>query len=154
MAVSRILAQYVLLSNLIVGISFAFKSCTAHNMVPRASLLMFPDVSSIVTSTGTDITAYQPFLMLFKSSFDVGINFFSVCFILRTILSWYPSKDLRKLPYSLVVLPTEFLQKPVRKLVPPAFGVDISAIIWIMILSFLHEVLTGQQGIVTMLLKK
>jgi YggT family protein len=42
---------------------------------------------------------------------------------------------------------------PVRELIPPAFGVDISAIVWVGVLSFMREVLTGTQGILALVEK-
>ena len=43
------------------------------------------------------------------------------------------------------------LLKPTRALVPPAFGVDISPIIWIAIASLIRELLLGQYGILIMM---
>lgn len=83
-------------------------------------------------------------------AFIFAMNFLFVC---RTVISWYPKTDLTILPFSAIVWPTEPLLVPVRELVPPAFGVDVSAIVWISLLSFLHEILTGQQGILTLLEK-
>ena len=74
-------------------------------------------------------------------------------FVLRIILTWYPQADLNKLPFNIVAWPTEPFLRPTRKLIPPLGGVDISPIIWVGIMSFLREVLLGQQGLVTMLLR-
>lgn len=41
-----------------------------------------------------------------------------------------------------------------RVLVPPAFGVDISPIIWFAFLNFLREILISDQGILTILSSK
>lgn len=82
---------------------------------------------------------------------DVFINTLSLLFLCRTVLSWYPKTDLNKLPYSIAAWPTEPLLVPVRSLIPPAFGVDVSSIVWVMLLSFLREILVGQQGILTLL---
>jgi YggT family protein len=82
---------------------------------------------------------------------DSFVNIMSFFFICRTIISWYPKTDLKAFPYSVVAWPTEPLLVPVREFIPPAFGVDISSIVWIMLLSFLREILTGQQGVLTLL---
>lgn len=95
-------------------------------------------------NTLTVITIVRPI-------FDIFVNTLSLFFLCRTIFSWYPKTDLTKLPYSIAVWPTEPLLNAVRSFIPPAFGVDISAIVWIMVLSFLREILTGQQGILTLL---
>ncbi|NJR65440.1 MAG: YggT family protein [Leptolyngbyaceae cyanobacterium CRU_2_3] len=72
-------------------------------------------------------------------------------FIFRIVLTWYPQIDLNRLPYKLVSLPTEPLLTPLRKLVPPIGGVDITPIIWVGIFSLIREILLGQQGLLTMM---
>eukprot|EP01038_Epipyxis_sp_PR26KG_P009635 gene9635-12973_t len=84
---------------------------------------------------------------------DIFINTLNLLFLFRTIISWYPKTDLNKLPYKIAVWPTEPLLEPVRSLIPPTFGVDISSIVWIFLLSFFREIMTGQQGILTLLEK-
>lgn len=75
----------------------------------------------------------------------------TLLFIVRIVLTWYPQVDSTKLPFSLVVWPTEPLLVPVRSLVPPIGGVDISPIIWVGIITLLRELLVGQQGLLRML---
>jgi YggT family protein len=72
-------------------------------------------------------------------------------FIFRIVLTWYPQVESQKLPFSLVMLPTEPFLAPSRKLIPPIGGVDITPIVWVGIISLIREVLVGQQGIITML---
>ena len=72
-------------------------------------------------------------------------------FIFRIVLTWYPQVDPNKLPFNLVILPTEPFLSPLRKLVPPLGGVDITPIIWVGIFSLLREILLGQQGLLTMM---
>jgi YggT family protein len=72
-------------------------------------------------------------------------------FIFRIVLTWYPQVDLNRLPFNLVAWPTEPFLVPLRKLVPPLGGVDITPIIWVGICSLLREILLGQQGLLTML---
>lgn len=88
-----------------------------------------------------------------KPVIDTLVNVLSVLFLARTVLSWYPKTDLRKFPYNVIAWPTEALNQPVRDLIPPAFGVDISSLVWIMLLSFVREIMTGQQGILTLIEK-
>ncbi len=75
----------------------------------------------------------------------------TLLFIFRIVLTWYPQVDLAKLPIALAVWPTEPLLAPVRKLVPPIGGVDISPVIWVGIITLLREILVGQQGLLRML---
>ncbi|MBC6419304.1 MAG: YggT family protein [Prochloron sp. SP5CPC1] len=74
-------------------------------------------------------------------------------FIFRIVLTWYPQTDLNHLPFNLVALPTEPFLAPLRKIVPPIGGVDITPIIWVGIFTLLREILLGQQGLVTMALR-
>jgi YggT family protein len=107
---------------------------------------IFPGVAEATDASMAIAKVISPVL----DAFIFGMNFLFVC---RTVISWYPKTDLTILPFSAIVWPTEPLLVPVRELVPPAFGVDVSAIVWISLLSFLHEILTGQQGILTLLEK-
>lgn len=74
-------------------------------------------------------------------------------FIFRIILTWYPQVDLNRLPFNLVAWPTEPFLVPLRKIVQPIGGVDITPIIWVGILSLLREILLGQQGLLTMMFR-
>ena len=67
--------------------------------------------------------------------------------LLRTVMSWDPAINPAKMPYLLITFPTEPFLLPTRKVIPPAFGVDISPIVWVGILSFFREILFGQQGL-------
>lgn len=78
------------------------------------------------------------------------LGLMSVLFIFRIVLTWYPQVDLNKLPFNLVAWPTEPFLAPMRKIVPPLAGVDITPIIWVGIFSLLREILLGQQGLITM----
>ncbi|MEI6381532.1 MAG: YggT family protein [Cyanobacteriota bacterium ELA615] len=87
---------------------------------------------------------------LLNLSLGIFLAVMSLFFILRIVLSWYPQIESTRFPFNLVVLPTEPLLKPVRKIVKPIGGVDISPIIWVGICSLLREILVGQQGLLTL----
>ena len=74
----------------------------------------------------------------------------TLLFILRIVLTWYPQVDLNRLPFNIVAWPTEPFLIPLRKLVQPIGGVDITPVIWVGIFSLLREILLGQQGLITM----
>ncbi len=74
-------------------------------------------------------------------------------FILRIVLTWYPQANLNQLPFNLVAWPTEPFLIPLRKLVPPIGGVDITPILWVGIFSLLREILLGQQGLLTLMMR-
>ncbi|MFS8874767.1 YggT family protein [Synechococcus sp. R5-13] len=78
---------------------------------------------------------------------------YTLLFVLRIFLSWYPQLDTSRLPYSLVVGLTEFLLRPTRRLIPPLGGVDMAPVVWVGLVTLLREVLLGQQGLLTMALR-
>ncbi|BBA80013.1 UPF YGGT-containing protein [cyanobacterium endosymbiont of Rhopalodia gibberula] len=88
-------------------------------------------------------------------SWVLGIFFalMTFLFIIRIILTWYPQVELNHFLWTLIIYPTEPLLAPIRKVIPPLGGVDISPIIWVGIFSFLREILLGQQGLITMTLQ-
>lgn len=73
-------------------------------------------------------------------------------FIFRIVLTWYPQVDLTRFPFNVIVVPTEPFLAPSRKIVSPIGGVDITPILWVGIMSFLREILLGQQGLLTMMM--
>jgi YggT family protein len=79
----------------------------------------------------------------------LGLTIF--LFIFRIVLTWYPQVNLNSLPFNLIAWPTEPFLIPLRKLIPPIGGVDITPIIWVGIFSLLREILLGQQGLLTLL---
>ncbi|WP_138498953.1 YggT family protein [Nostoc sp. PA-18-2419] len=92
--------------------------------------------------TGVDLTAWI---------LGPVLGLMTFLFIFRIILTWYPQVDLNRLPFNLIAWPTEPFLIPLRKLVPPIGGVDITPIIWVGIFSLIREILLGQQGLLTML---
>ncbi|MGL5078505.1 MAG: YggT family protein [Waterburya sp.] len=80
------------------------------------------------------------------------LGLMTILFIFRIVLTWYPQAELSRFPFSLVVLPTEPLLKPLRNIVAPIGGVDITPIIWVGICTLVREILVGQQGLITMAL--
>ncbi|MGB3298553.1 MAG: YggT family protein [Phormidesmis sp.] len=79
------------------------------------------------------------------------LSLYTLLFLFRIILTWYPEADLAKFPFVIAAWPTEPFLIPTRKLVPPIGGVDISPIVWVGIVSFLREILVGQQGLLRMM---
>lgn len=81
------------------------------------------------------------------------LGLMTILFIFRIVLTWYPQAELTKFPFSLVVFPTEPFLKPLRKIVSPIGGVDISPIIMVGVCTLVREILVGQQGLVTMAIR-
>ena len=90
-------------------------------------------------------------LTISNITLSVLLGLYILLFIFRIVLTWYPQAELSKFPFSLAVFPTEFILSPTRKLIPPIGGVDISPIIWVAIISFVREILLGQQGLLTLM---
>ncbi|MFP4133332.1 MAG: YggT family protein [Halothece sp.] len=80
-------------------------------------------------------------------SLGLFLAIMTVLFIFRIVLTWYPQINLKQFPYSLVSYPTEPFLAPLRKIVSPIGGVDITPIIWVGIFTLLRELLLGQQGL-------
>lgn len=78
------------------------------------------------------------------------LGLMTLLFIFRIVLTWYPQVNLNSLPFNLVAWPTEPFLVPLRKLVPPLGGVDITPVVWVGVFSLLRELLLGQQGLLTM----
>lgn len=80
------------------------------------------------------------------------LGLMTILFIFRIVLTWYPQAELSKFPFNMVVVPTEPFLKPLRKIVSPIGGVDITPIILVGLCTLLREILVGQQGLITMAL--
>ncbi|MEC4990176.1 MAG: YggT family protein [Oscillatoria sp. PMC 1068.18] len=86
-------------------------------------------------------------------SLSIFLALMTLLFIFRIVLTWYPQAELNRFPLNIVAVPTEPFLAPSRKIVPPIGGVDITPIIWVGICSLLREILVGQQGLLTMMIR-
>jgi uncharacterized protein YggT (Ycf19 family) len=82
------------------------------------------------------------------------LSFLTLVFLIRLILTWYPKIDLNKGFWLLISIPTSSILNFTRKLIPPIGGVDVGPVIWIGIISFLREILVGQQGLIKLAILK
>jgi len=73
----------------------------------------------------------------------------TLCFIVRIVLTWYPQVDWHSGLWVVVAWPTEPLLVPTRRLVAPIGGVDVTPVIWVGLLSLVRELLVGQQGLIS-----
>ena len=94
------------------------------------------------------ISLFQNFLPIIDFTLGILLSFLTLVFLIRLILTWYPKVDLNKGFWLLIAIPTSFILNFTRKLIPPIGGVDVSPVIWIGIISFLREILVGQQGLI------
>lgn len=91
-------------------------------------------------------------LAIASFSMSVILGLFTLLFIFRIVLSWYPQIELAHFPWNVVYLPTEPFLSVTRKIIAPLGGVDITPIVWVGIVTLIREILLGQQGLLTMAL--
>ncbi|CAE8627572.1 unnamed protein product [Polarella glacialis] len=80
----------------------------------------------------------------------VGFTVFQVLFGARVLLGQFPKIDTKELPWAIFHYPTEWVLAPTRAIFKPEAGVDISPILWLMILLLAAELLTGPAGILVL----
>jgi len=69
-------------------------------------------------------------------------------------MTWYPKINGGNGFWIIVTLPTNRILNITKKLIPPIGGVDVSPVIWIGIISFIRELLVGQQGLIKLAIQK
>ena len=101
-------------------------------------------------AAASDVAWVAPTKFFLGTTFTLG----TVAFLMRVVLSWFPKYNLNEPPWNIAAIPTEPILKPTRQLIPPVAGVDISPLVWVGILSFFSEILTGPQGLLTIIEKR
>jgi len=96
----------------------------------------------------------QNYLHALDFTLGILLSFLTLVFFIRLILTWYPKVDLNKGFWLLIAIPTSSILNVTRKLIPPIGGVDVGPVIWIGIISFLREILVGQQGLIKLAILK
>ena len=96
----------------------------------------------------------QNYLHALDLTLGILLSFLTLVFLIRLILTWYPKVDLNKGFWLLIAIPTNSILNITRKLIPPIGGVDVGPVIWIGIISFLREILVGQQGLIKLAIQK
>ena len=99
------------------------------------------------------ISLFQNYLPILDITLGIFLSFLTVAFLIRLILTWYPKIDLNNGFWLLIAIPTNSILNLTRKLIPPIGGVDVGPVIWIGIISFLREILVGQQGLIKLALQ-
>ena len=82
------------------------------------------------------------------------MSFLTLVFLLRLIMTWYPKINGENGFWIIVTLPTNQILNITKKIIPPIGGVDVSPVIWIGIISFIREILVGQQGLIKLAIQK
>ena len=94
------------------------------------------------------ISLSKNYFQILDITLGIFLSFLTIVFLIRLILSWYPKIDLSKGFWLLISIPTNSILALTRKVIPPIGGVDVGPVIWIGIISFLREILVGQQGLI------
>ncbi len=76
----------------------------------------------------------------------------TLTFLMRIVLSWYPQVNIKNGFWLLFYLPTEIFLSFTRVFIKPIGGVDIAPVIWFGIVSLARELLVGPQGIISQIL--
>ena len=100
------------------------------------------------------ISLFENSLQILDISLGISLSYLTLVFLIRLILTWYPKIDLNKGFWLLIAFPTSSILNFTRKLIPPIGGVDVGPVIWIGIISFLREILVGQQGLIKLAIQR
>ena len=77
------------------------------------------------------------------------LGLWTLLFLFRIVLTWYPQVNLGQGWGRWVGLPTELVLAPTRRLIQPIGGVDVAPVVWVGLVTLLRELLVGQQGLIT-----
>ena len=91
-------------------------------------------------------------LQILDISLGIALSYLTLVFLIRLILTWYPKIDLSKGLWLFISIPSNSVLNFTRKVIPPIGGVDVGPVIWIGVISFLREILVGQQGLIKLAL--
>ena len=80
------------------------------------------------------------------------LAFWTIAFLIRIVLTWYPQVSLDKGFWPFVAWPTEGVLVITRRIVPPIGGVDVTPVIWVGLISLFRELVVGQQGLLSQVL--
>ena len=100
------------------------------------------------------ISLLKNYLQILDITLGIFLSFLTIVFLIRLILTWYPKFDLHKGLWLLISIPSSSILNLTRKLIPPIGGVDVGPVIWIGIISFIREILVGQQGLIKLAMHK
>ncbi len=87
-------------------------------------------------------------LQILDFCLGIFLSYLTVVFLIRLILTWYPKIELNKGLWLFISIPSSSILNLTKKLIPPIGGVDVGPVIWIGVISFLREILVGQQGLI------
>ena len=98
------------------------------------------------------ISLFENPLQILDVCLGISLSYLTIVFLIRLILTWYPKIELNKGLWLFISIPSNSILNLTRKLIPPIGGVDVGPVIWIGVISFLREILVGQQGLLKLAL--
>lgn len=93
-------------------------------------------------------------LSLAHLALGLGLAVWTLLFLARLVLTWYPQIDLNQPLLRWLKALTEPLLAPTRGWIQPIGGVDVSPVIWVGVVSLVRELLVGQQGLLTQVVRQ
>ncbi len=99
------------------------------------------------------MTALPAALPLLHLGLGLLLAAWTLLFLFRIVLTWYPQVDLSRGPMALLFLCTEPLLAPTRRLIQPIGGVDVTPVVWVGLISLVRELAVGQQGLLTQVMR-
>jgi YggT family protein len=97
-----------------------------------------------------DSSTAQTMIFVLKPTLTV----YTLLMIVRIVMTWSPELSGDDFPWSIAFKSTESVLDPTRKVIKPFNGLDVSPIVWVALLSFVSEILTGPQGILNLIVRK
>ena len=96
----------------------------------------------------------QPASLLAWGNLLLGLvlSGWTLLFLFRIVLTWYPQIDLTKGVMRLIGAPTEPLLALTRRLIQPIGGVDVTPVVWVGLISLFRELVVGQQGLLSQMI--
>jgi YggT family protein len=91
-------------------------------------------------------------LSLLHLLLGLGLAAWTLLFLARLVLTWYPQIEANQGWLRWLGALTEPLLAPTRAVIQPIGGVDVSPVIWVGVVSLIRELLVGQQGLLTQLM--
>lgn len=102
----------------------------------------------------TAVSVLASGLPLLHAILALALAAWTLLFLFRIVLTWYPQVDLNRGAMRLIGWPTEWLLRFSRRWVPAIGGVDVTPVIWVGLISLLRELVVGQQGLLTQVLRQ
>jgi YggT family protein len=118
----------------------AASSADATGLVSGTSSSMVMDAAGLVAAASKAESILKPTFAIY-----------TLLYVVRIPMTWYPDIDGSKLPWAIAYLPTEPFLKATKNFIPLIGGVDVNPIVWLSIVTFLNEILLGPQGLLILI---